>query len=188
MTSLARTCWSRMRPRRSPPRSNWPTYFFQNMGQSRPLFVYFRPFRITIQFWLEKGKARRFCAWDSNHPGPQSGRRRQIHWAMAVAHWPTCLSTLTRQVLLILYVRNVRQQQREAETWTRDDKNKNQSASSLFRSCFLSNVRLTSSVTILGHLLDFGQVFKAFGNNFFAPISHILRQFLWRCQNLSFFL
>ena len=35
-----------------------------------------------------------------------------------------------------------------------------------------------NSVTRLGDLLDFGQVFKAFGNNKFAQISHILRQFL----------
>ena len=35
-----------------------------------------------------------------------------------------------------------------------------------------------SSVTRLGDLLDFRQVSKAFGNNQFAKISHILRQFL----------
>ena len=35
-----------------------------------------------------------------------------------------------------------------------------------------------SSVTRLGNLLDFGQSFKAFGNNYFAQISYILRQFL----------
>ena len=34
------------------------------------------------------------------------------------------------------------------------------------------------SVTRSGDLLDFGQLFKAFGNNQFAQISHILRQFL----------
>ena len=44
------------------------------------------------------------------------------------------------------------------------------------------------SVTRLGDLLDFGQLFKAFGNIYFAQISHTLRQFLQRCQNLSFFL
>ena len=33
------------------------------------------------------------------------------------------------------------------------------------------------SVTRLGDLLDFGLVFKAFGNNKFVQISHILRQF-----------
>ena len=42
-------------------------------------------------------------------------------------------------------------------------------------------------VTRFGDLLDFGQVFEAFGNNKFAQISHILWQFLKRCQNLSFF-
>ena len=35
-----------------------------------------------------------------------------------------------------------------------------------------------TSVTRLGDLLEFGQLFKAFGNNCFAQISHILRQFL----------
>ena len=34
-----------------------------------------------------------------------------------------------------------------------------------------------SSVTRLGDLWDFGQLFKAFGNNSIAQISHILRQF-----------
>ena len=34
------------------------------------------------------------------------------------------------------------------------------------------------SVTRLGDLLDFGQLFKAFSNNYFAQISHILRHFL----------
>ena len=37
---------------------------------------------------------------------------------------------------------------------------------------------LATSVTILVDLLDFGQLFKAFGNNKFVQISHILRQFL----------
>ena len=35
-----------------------------------------------------------------------------------------------------------------------------------------------SSVTRLGNLFDFGQLFKAFGNNYFAQISYILRQFV----------
>ena len=35
-----------------------------------------------------------------------------------------------------------------------------------------------TSVTRLGAFLDFKQVFKAFGNNYFDQISHILRQFL----------
>ena len=33
-------------------------------------------------------------------------------------------------------------------------------------------------VTRLGDILDFGEVFKAFGNNYFAQISHILRHFV----------
>ena len=35
----------------------------------------------------------------------------------------------------------------------------------------------TTSVTRLGNFLPFGQIFKAFGNTYFAQISHILRQF-----------
>ena len=35
-----------------------------------------------------------------------------------------------------------------------------------------------ASVTRSGDLLDFGQIFKTFGNNKFAQISHILREFL----------
>ena len=34
------------------------------------------------------------------------------------------------------------------------------------------------SVARLGDFLNFGQIFKAFGSNYFAQISHILRQFL----------
>ena len=37
---------------------------------------------------------------------------------------------------------------------------------------------IETSVTKLGDLLDFGQLFKAFGNNKFAQIFYILRQFL----------
>ena len=35
-----------------------------------------------------------------------------------------------------------------------------------------------TSVTRLGNLLDFGQLFKHFGNYWFVQISHIIRQFL----------
>ena len=35
-----------------------------------------------------------------------------------------------------------------------------------------------SSVTRLGDLLDFGQLFKVCGNNWFAQITHIFRRFL----------
>ena len=38
--------------------------FLKKMGQSRPLFGYFRPFLIT------NCKKRKRCAWDSN-PGPR---------------------------------------------------------------------------------------------------------------------
>ena len=41
-----------------------------------------------------------------------------------------------------------------------------------------SRKTLLTSVTRLGDLLNFGQLFKAICNNQFAQISHILRQFL----------
>ena len=37
---------------------------------------------------------------------------------------------------------------------------------------------IADSVTRFGDLLDFGQLFKAFGNNLFVQIIHILNQFL----------
>ena len=37
---------------------------------------------------------------------------------------------------------------------------------------------LNTSVTRLGDFLDFGQIFKAFGNNKIAQIFHILKDFL----------
>ena len=46
---------------------------------------------------------------------------------------------------------------------------------------YLSKAKMLSfvcSVTRLGDFLHFGQPFKAFGNNKFAQISYILRQFL----------
>ena len=36
---------------------------------------------------------------------------------------------------------------------------------------------MTISVTRLGDLLNFGQIFKAFGNNYFSQIAHILGKF-----------
>ena len=38
--------------------------------------------------------------------------------------------------------------------------------------------QVTRSVTRLGDLLDFGQLFTACGNNNFAQITHNFRQFL----------
>ena len=51
----------------------------------------------------------------------------------------------------------------------------------------MSTESMLSSVYRLGDLLNFGQLFKASGSNYFAQISLILRLFLYRCQNLSFF-
>ena len=39
-------------------------------------------------------------------------------------------------------------------------------------------ILLGTGVTRLGNLSDFGQLLKVFGNNYFAQIFHILRQFL----------
>ena len=43
---------------------------------------------------------------------------------------------------------------------------------------FVTPFYLRGRVTRLGNLLHFEQLFKAFGNNEFAQISHIFRQFL----------
>ena len=62
------------------------------MGQSRCLFVYFRPFHFpiqmtNIQFEQYKLKKRRWCAWDSN-PGRQDCRHSQIHWVIqSISFW-----------------------------------------------------------------------------------------------------
>ena len=55
------------------------------------------------------------------------------------------------------------------------------------RSVILQLESTAISVTILGDFLHSGQLFKAFGNNEFAQISHILGNFCKRFQNLSFF-
>ena len=44
--------------------------------------------------------------------------------------------------------------------------------------CKTYSTLFSNSVTRFGDLLDFGELFKSFGNNQFAQISHILRQFL----------
>ena len=58
------------------------TLFFRKMGQTRPLFVYFRLFRRQIKHLFDNKwyKSRR-STLDSNL-GRQDGRRRRIHWAM----------------------------------------------------------------------------------------------------------
>ena len=52
------------------------------MGQSRPLFVYFRSFLITISIQIEK--KHRWCAWDLSL-GPQDGSHRRNHGAMVAS-------------------------------------------------------------------------------------------------------
>ena len=65
---------------------NWYFFnFYYKMVQSRPLFVYFHSFLITISIQIEQ--KHRWCAWDSN-PRPQDGRRRWNHGAMAAtSNW-----------------------------------------------------------------------------------------------------
>ena len=48
--------------------------------------------------------------------------------------------------------------------------------------------RTGTSVTRLGDFLDFGQLYKAFGNNKFAQISHILRHFFVKVSKYIIFL
>ena len=54
------------------------------MGQSRPLFCLFLFF--SRYNFNTNWKKRRWCAWDSNL-GPQDGRRRQNHGAMAATNY-----------------------------------------------------------------------------------------------------
>ena len=55
---------------------------------------------------------------------------------------------------------------------------------------YLSSTQLQKSslpsATRLGNLLHFGQLFKAFGSNYFAQIALIFSNF-WRCENHLFF-
>ena len=60
-------------------------------------------------------------------------------------------------------------------------------ASSFNNEAFFRQKNVTTSVTRFGDLLDFGQLFKAFDNNRFAQISHILRQFFKNVKNLLWF-
>ena len=50
----------------------------------------------------------------------------------------------------------------------------------------LLNSTISSSVTRLGNSLHFGQLFKACGNNYFAQIAHIFRQFFEGVKNFHF--
>ena len=45
----------------------------------------------------------------------------------------------------------------------------------IFQEAILLSIPI--SVTRLGNLLHFGQLFKAYGNNYFVQIAHISRQF-----------
>ena len=69
---------------KEPSQLRSPVFFLKkNMDQSRPLFCSFSslPHHKSITNW----KKRRWSAWDSN-PGPQNGRRRRNHGAMAATH------------------------------------------------------------------------------------------------------
>ena len=71
-----------------PNRFKWMFFLKKNMDQSRPLFCLFSSFshHKSITNW----KKRRWSAWDSN-PGPQNGRRRRNHRAMAATPLNECL-------------------------------------------------------------------------------------------------
>ena len=56
-----------------------------------------------------------------------------------------------------------------------------------FSWCGIQTIDHEISVTRLGDFLHFGQPFKAGGNNYFTHITHIVRQFLQRYPNHSFF-
>ena len=62
-------------------------------------------------------------------------------------------------------------------------------AEEVFRSFIVKPIFVYSDVSSdqFGQFLHFGQPFKALEHNQFAQISYILRQFLYRCQNHSFF-
>ena len=64
------------------------------MGQSRPLFVYSHPFS-HYNFNNTNWEMCWWCAWDLN-PGPQDGRRRRNHGAMAAAHGVASLRMVTK--------------------------------------------------------------------------------------------
>ena len=59
---------------------SWQLVFLKKMGQSRPLFCLFLFF--SRYNFNTNWKKRRWCAWDLNL-GPQDGRHRQNHGAMA---------------------------------------------------------------------------------------------------------
>ena len=68
-------------------RLNLPLFFFFFLKWANPglfcLFSFFSRYNFNTNW-----KKRRWCAWDSN-PGPQDGRRRRNHGAMAATHKPT---------------------------------------------------------------------------------------------------
>ena len=70
------------------PETNLMYILFLNMGQSRPILVYFHPFKWQFKFKLNKEK-HRGCAWDST-PGPQYGRRRRVFVILGI--WAFCLT------------------------------------------------------------------------------------------------
>ena len=132
-----------------------------------------------------------WCAWNSN-PGQQDGRRRRIHWAMAapLSHiWTRVIFANDNGVTgyLPTYLPIYLPTYQCHSDWCCS------LGSTLLRSTQLETDetikqwRIKSSVTRLGNLLHFGQLFKVCCNNYFSQFTHIFWQFLLRCQNLSFF-
>ena len=134
-------------------------YRLLKMGQIPSSFCLFSSF-CSLQFQHYKFKKHRWCAWDSNL-WSQDGRRRLNHGAIAAA--PIFYR-------FQLWWKNSIVQNREEERpfWRKDQA----------QEWGLFSIPNTSSVTRLGDLLHFGQLFKAFGNNIFTQISYILWQFL----------
>ena len=136
----------------------WILPFIKN-GPNPVLFLFIFVF-LSLQFQHYKFKKHRWCAWDSNL-WSQDGRRRLNHGAIAAA--PIFYR-------FQLWWKNSIVQNREEERpfWRKDQA----------QEWGLFSIPNTSSVTRLGDLLHFGQLFKAFGNNLFAQIFQILSQFL----------
>ena len=71
------------------------------MGQSRPLFVYSHPFS-HYNFNNTNWEMCWWCAWDLN-PGPQDGRRRRDHGAMAATPASTILINSIYETIKSIY-------------------------------------------------------------------------------------
>ena len=113
-------------------------YFFKKMGQSRPLFVYFCSFLITISIQIQKSidSVLGIWTWGRRMVGADETRElwRPLQW------------------FNLKFVFDIGS-----------------------RIGFMAHLQCDQ----IRRLLDFGPLFKAFGNNYFVQFSHILKQFLY---------